>query len=301
MIKNTQRKDSSFKVSKTQTGVSTTEFVIVSPIAILFTLATIQAGFAYMAKSQVNHATFMAARHGATKNANQAEIQTNLIKSLIPFYQDSFESNELIRISKAYAKANLDSVLNLKVERLSPNKEAFDTYGISKPGGGRYIPNNNLEYRNPEPIRSARVSIHDANILRIKVTYGYDIKVPLMGAVIKRVMCPFLSADSDIKAWSKPSLIPMGSAADCAYFMRGKIPIVSFATVQMQTDPIEDSASGPVSPPAPGPAPAPAPKPLPTRPPPGPPATTPAPKPRPGDTPTPTPTPAPGEGPVCTK
>jgi TadE-like protein len=54
MIKNTQRKNPSPQVSKLQTGVSTTEFVIVSPIAILFTLATIQAGFAYMAKKIIS-------------------------------------------------------------------------------------------------------------------------------------------------------------------------------------------------------------------------------------------------------
>ena len=216
-------------------GASLTEFLIVGPVAILMTFVILQSGLLYMAKLTLNNATFMAARAGATNNAKKSTIQASLVRGLIPFYQDTTDSNDLSRLTAAAAKATADVLLDVKLDVLSPSQEAFNVYGITA-NGVRYIPNDNLEFRTATPMNGASISIQDANILRIKVTYGYKLKVPLMAAVLKRIMCPGVS-DSGIQAWDSFTLLPLGSPADCYYYLRDRMPIVSFATVQMQSPP----------------------------------------------------------------
>lgn len=216
-------------------GSALTEFVIVGPVAILFTFVLVQAGMLYMAKLTLNNATFMAARAGSTEHANPTSIRLSLIKGLIPFYQDATNGNDLGRLATAAARAGFDYPLNVDLDVLSPSKEAFQVYGIRQ-GAVTYIPNDNLEFRTATPMNGASISLRDANILRIKVTYGYELKVPLMQAVVKRIMCPFV-AGSDVAAWDRFTLLPLGASADCLYYLRGRVPIVSFATVQMQSNP----------------------------------------------------------------
>lgn len=221
-------------------GASLTEFVIVGPIAILLTFVILQSGLLYMAKLQLNNAVFMSARAGATDHAKTGvtnAMESTLIKGLIPFYQNAFETDEFTRLSVASGKALLDYPLFVKLDKLSPSAEAFQVYGIQK-AGVTYIPNDNLEFRTPTPMSGSTISIRDANILRIKVTYAYELKVPLMQAIVKRIMCPFTPA-SDVAAWDRSDLLPLGPLAntDCFYYALGRFPIVSYATVQMQSPP----------------------------------------------------------------
>jgi TadE-like protein len=88
-------------------GASLTEFVIITPIAILFVLAIIQAGLLYMAKSTLNNAVFMAARHGANNNAKESAIKDSLAKGLIPFYIDAFNKPDAESMGAAYVKAKI--------------------------------------------------------------------------------------------------------------------------------------------------------------------------------------------------
>lgn len=222
-------------------GASLTEFVIVTPIAILFVFCIIQAGLLYMAKLTLNNAVFMAARHGANNHAKESEIKDSLAKGLIPFYIDAFSKPDATSMGIAYGKAKLALInpLNFnKVEIISPSPAMYATYGINSPAG-RYIPNDNLEYRDANPRTSAdgQISIRDANILKIKVTYAYDIdKVPLMAILLRRLMCTGFVNNGSVDAWSASNLqgydIP-----SCAYYINKKLPIVAYATVQMQSNP----------------------------------------------------------------
>lgn len=216
-------------------GASLTEFIIVGPIAILLTFVLLQAGLLYMAKLTLNNAVFMAARHGAVNYAQAGSIKDSLAKGLIPFYQNAFEGSDTARLATAYAKAKVavSTGLNVKLDILSPSEEAFRLYGIAR-NGVTSIPNDNLEFRTATPIRGGNISLRDANILKLKVTYAYELKVPLMQAIFKRIMCP-LGEDSVVRGWERPSMLPMGDISDCLYYMQGRVPIVSYATVQMQT------------------------------------------------------------------
>ncbi|WP_162846631.1 TadE family protein [Corticibacter populi] len=221
-------------------GAGMAEFIIVTPVAILLTFCLIQAGLLYMAKLTLNNAVFMAARHGATEHAQRSAIKESLIKGLLPFYVNAldFKGSEVSSLVAARIKAELDYQLYTTLEILSPSAEAFRVYGLKDKNNRTYIPNDNLEFRTATPVNGASISLRDANVLRIKVTYGYELKVPLMKAIVSRVMCPLMSSDSEVTAWKKPSVLGQSSASDCVrYYLQGRVPIVSFATVQMHTDP----------------------------------------------------------------
>jgi TadE-like protein len=234
-----------------QAGVSTVEFAIVSPFALLVVLGLIQIGLMFTAKEVVNEGAFLAARAGAVQNAqlntpDQTGIQDVMVKALIPFYQDTTITNDQTRLNDALGKANDDAAF-IHVEVLNPTPAAFADFGItsSASGGHTYIPNDNLEYRSHTYKGStSHYSIQDANALKIKVTYGYQLKVPLMQTVLSLIMCGVMPQGSpsgqEIAAFGQGYTTATASdstqGSDCTnYYTQGRVPLVTYATVQMQT------------------------------------------------------------------
>lgn len=223
--------------ARRQRGVSLTEFAIVSPIALLLVLGLIQLGFMFVAKQVVNQAAFVAARHGAVNNASENAMKIAAGKALIPFYQNALDSDDSSRLTKAAAAAAVDLAQpwNLSVERLNPSAAAFSDYGLSDPKTGKlYIPNDNLDYRRYAKGAASSMSLQDANALKLRVVYAYELKVPLMQVVFRSVMCGF---GSGVTAFGDDSIFSaLSSPTDCArFYLRGRVPIVAYATVQMQT------------------------------------------------------------------
>lgn len=222
-----------------QRGVSLVEFTIVFPFAVLFVLTLIQTGFIYMAKLQLNHATFMAARAGSVNNANTGVIRSALQRGLNPFYQDSTTSNDSARLAAAHAKALVDTTLpwGLQVKVLNPSAEAFQDFGVRDPKNGKlYIPNDNLEWRGTQIGAHSGLNLRDANLLKVHVMYGYELKVPLMAGVLRRVMCGGTSgvdAFGNVSVWN--SAFALSRPALCIYYANGRIPIESSAIVEMQS------------------------------------------------------------------
>jgi hypothetical protein len=222
-----------------QRGASLVEFVIVFPVAVLFVLALIQVGFMYMAKLSLNHATFMAARAGALNNARMDPIQRTLIRGLSPFYQDSSVDDDVRRLLAANLRARLDAVPFLNITLLSPSAEAFADFGVRDAARRvTYIPNDNLEWRSDTVGTRSGMNIRDANLLKIRVVYGYELKVPLMATILRWTMCG--GGSSAVPAWGDGSLLggiaPM-SAHCLRYYSFGRVPIESFAIVEMQSRP----------------------------------------------------------------
>ena len=219
-------------------GVSTVEFVVVFPLALLILLSLIQWGFVYMAKITMNHATFMAARHAATKGGRESEIRAALLKELVPFYQDSTQTHAGLRIAEAYTMAKLDTAVwphLLRVTRLSPNSDSLSDFGVEI-NGKRHIPNDSLQWRSHALGPKSGVHIQDANLLKIKVVYGYKLKVPLMGALVRAMMC---GGSSPMEGWGKDHFSWTGLTENfplcLAYYSQDRIPIESYAIVQMQS------------------------------------------------------------------
>ena len=215
------------------------EFVIVFPVAVLFVLALIQVGFMYMAKLSLNHATFMAARAGALNNAWMGPIRETLIRGLSPFYQDSSVDSDWQRLVVAYALATVDAVPFLDIALLNPSDGAFADFGVRDAARRvTYIPNDNLEWRSDTVGARSGVNLRDANLLKIRVVYGYELKVPLMANILRWTMCGGGSAA--VPAWGNGSVLsaiaPM-SAHCLRYYILGRVPIESFAIVEMQSRP----------------------------------------------------------------
>jgi len=235
-----------------QTGATLAEFVVVGPIAILIIMALIQIGMMMVAKQVVNEASFEAARTGASEHASTSEMTKALKRKLLPFYQAStdatgaYNGNDYSRMTGAVAAEIADIDINsifsgprLTLQRLSPPDSAFNDFGISvsdSSGNHTAIPNDNLEYRIYAGYKGPQsgLTIQDANELRIKVVYAYELKVPLMKTVFGSVMC---GIDSAIDAFGHNDSGGINVGNDCSdYYKRGRVPIVTYATVQMQSD-----------------------------------------------------------------
>lgn len=224
--------------ARKQRGASLVEFAIVSPFALLIVLGLIQLGLMFVAKQIVNEAAFVAARAGAVQNAQTGPMKNALIKALIPFYQDTTNTNDLQRLSSALASAQADLAVpgRLDLTVLNPNADAFSDFGLTDSNNQTYIPNDSLDYRD-HSVRGPKsgLSIQDANVLKIRVTYAYQLKVPLMNWVLQSVMC---GVDSGVDAFGRGKGLFTGLASeqDCIqYYQQGRVPIVTYATVQMQS------------------------------------------------------------------
>lgn len=224
-----------------QRGITLVEFAIVFPVATLFVLGLVQTGLVYMAKLNLNHASFMAARVGATHHASEKVMREAVIRGLSPFYQDSTNTNDLTRLAKAYLASQKDNIPLVpwaaRVEILNPSPDAFTDFGVRDPRTrATYIPNDNLEWRSLDLGSRSKMNIRDANLLKIRVTYGYELKVPLVAGMLSRVMCGGtigVDAYGDVKPWE--AVFGPVSQECVRYYMHGRIPIESYAIVQMQS------------------------------------------------------------------
>lgn len=225
-----------------QRGATLAEFVVIGPLAFLLILAIVQLGFMFMARSTLNHATFMAAREGAIHNADLSVIRASLIKGLIPFYQDSTNTSDLSRLSAAWLAAQADVLYpyRLQVDILNPTPATFKDYGIADPANGnkRFIPNDNLQFRSTAIGQESKQTLMDANLLRIRVTYGYELKVPLISYMFRRVMCGGFG-DGVNAFGGDTSVLEAANLSNCPYYVQGRTPIVAYATVRMQSPAIE--------------------------------------------------------------
>jgi len=209
--------------SKCQRGATLVEFVITMPVAVLLVLALLQTGMLYMARITLNHATFMAARAGSLNNANMNVITNDLIRGLSPFYQDSTDTNDTTRLTAAWTRAKLDTAIptRLQIQLLNPSKKAFADFGIKDSiKKVTYIPNDNLQWRSSTVGKTSQLSIQDANLLKLRVVYAYELKIPFVSKAVEMALCSGAAAVNP----------------DCLkYYMQGRIPIESFAIVEMQS------------------------------------------------------------------
>ena len=69
---------------RVQTGGGLVEFVIMAPTLLALSLAMLQTGLVFHAKSSLNYATFEAARAGALTHASQVSMQRAVTRALVP-------------------------------------------------------------------------------------------------------------------------------------------------------------------------------------------------------------------------
>jgi outer membrane protein OmpA-like peptidoglycan-associated protein len=228
-----------------QRGASLIEFSIVAPAVTLVGMGALQFALMFNAKNHLNHAAFMAARAGATNHAvltdgtvSTASIQGAYIRALVPLYIGESNPDEIEEITK---KAREDLADNLQIEIINPTQESFvdwndaalsATLGKGKgPNGSnaRVIRNTGQAHAGNQVGTASGQTIQEANLLKIRVTHGYQPAVPVMSKLFLYFYQHVLP-QSGLTAFEKQLLD------------NERIPVITQATVQMQSHPIWQQA-----------------------------------------------------------
>ena len=229
-------------------GATLVEFVIAGPLVLFILLVLMQYALLFHARSQLNYATFEAARAGTVANARPAAIRTAFDRAMTGYHGGGTTTAELAA-SRARALAEAPFT---RIEILSPTRESFDDYhspalAARLGASGRAIPNTNLAHLacpidrpacNASPATNASgQTLHDANLLKLRITYGIPAKkqIPLAGPFMARALAVLDPADGDA--------FRAGLIAD------GRIPVVAHTVMRMQSPAIE---AGNASLPGPG-------------------------------------------------
>jgi hypothetical protein len=239
-----------FTYSYFYSGQAMVEMIIIMFATLLILFSLLHFGFMYNAKTVLNYATFEAARagslnYGSPKAMNYAlaRVLASLENSSEPDYD---ALNNDIDLYKAHQKDAIELVKAEKfvcTQRISP--DVSSKHWLTDPDAGsipsyaetynHYIPNDHLVYRSAK--LEDGVSIQDANLLKIKVTYCHKIITPIIGITMKRLMLQsYADEDPDpFDDW----VVPTRGAFTKICYENDRIPIVSQAVIRMQT-PIRD-------------------------------------------------------------
>ena len=221
-----------------QSGQSATEFVIVLPVLLLLCLGMIQFALVYQAKSTVNYATLMAARAGAVGNGRKAAMLNGFGRGIAPLFAHSTGlAAQQTAIVKATVEARNPGITTLTV--INPTPAALSDFGRSGYYAGKRvteIPNDTLMYRNTRAGARSGLSIQDANLLKISVTYCYDLYVPF----INRVIFYLVNGVGNLYSSGRAGGLGVPARMNGCYAYSGasggfRIPIEAEAIVRMQS------------------------------------------------------------------
>lgn len=223
-----------------QGGQSMTEFIIVFPLLVLLVFGIIQFALLYQARATLNHATMLAARAGALHNGNKTKMREALGAGLAPLFASSASMPghaNAVRLARRETASNLTTV-----NVINPTRAVFSDFARPRldGGSGRALPNDTLNYRNPAPGSASRISVQDANILHVRVTYCVRLIVPVLDRVIHAAVnasssdAPVLSANG-MKDPFGTGLAARTRSCSSSQFRGIRIPISSEAFVRMQS------------------------------------------------------------------
>lgn len=187
-----------------QAGFSLVESIWLWPILVMLTLGSIQMALMFKARATLNNATFLAAREGAIHHANKSMMLTKLGEAMAPIYMGKnpnivkLEARQLLEAGKAHAGKGM-------IEVISPTPDLFKSfsktqYVLEKKGGKvvettrEQIPNDNLNVRSSKVHavkiggKKVEVNLQDANLLKIRAHWCYELKVPFVDKLIRQGM-----------------------------------------------------------------------------------------------------------------
>jgi hypothetical protein len=234
-----------------QRGASLVEAIVVIPLLLFIVLAVMQAAMVFYAKSNVNYASFEAARAGSVNNARATAINLAFQKAMLPYYGGGRTEAELAA-SAAKVLTDLGSAA-VRVEILSPTPESFTDYNSPKlqaamKVGEPVIPNVGLdELTCPRDVpgcasdpksNASGQTLLDANLLKLRITYGIPKakQMPMVGRFY---------------TWALGKMgVGAGDAFQQALIAAERIPVVTQANVRMRSDAIKNTLM--VSSPGPG-------------------------------------------------
>lgn len=240
------------KRKKYQNGVSLTEFIIIAPLILFIGLIGIQYGLIYIARLNVTYAAYEAARAGAIYNADPARIQNAFFKGLVPYFStsgihlpgDTHINSPIKKINPNLVEVGLQGYALkeiikktesafISMHMVNPSKASFDdwsdpilmkAYQIKTGQIVRIIPNDNLDTKSKTIKDKSKQNIQDANVLKLRFTYGYEPRIPMMKNIFSS-LTSFFTSNRD--------------AVNLRILAAGRIPIVVDISAQMLSPAIE--------------------------------------------------------------
>ena len=213
------------------------ETIIIMIVTLLLLLGGIQIGLIFNAKNTLNYATFEAARAGALNYADKRSIEYAFARGMSPLYSSALAADSMLdKVSnvkgarnKVLDEANAEEFVCRNP--VNPTNGAFSSHGVRDELGrfSRVIPNDNLLYRSNKDGGSG-VSIQDANLLKLEITYCYPMYVPMISTLIRRLMGAIPDPDP-LDGWVAPVL---GSFRNNC-LVNNRFPLTSQGIVRMQT------------------------------------------------------------------
>lgn len=226
-----------------QRGQSMAEFAVIFPVVIMLVFGILQVAFLYQGKSTLNYATMLAARAGAMNNGDANAMRNALSRGLAPMFAGRATPDGFAEaLAKATAETREASYLS-SIEVLNPTAGALQDFGRARLDGqtGNELPNDTLNYRSTAPGGTSGISIQDANLLHVRVTYCYRLIVPVIGRMIRtavNTVTPAGAGDSG-SGMSNPFGIGAdpGTGVPCSNpaFDGPRIEVRSEAIVRMQS------------------------------------------------------------------
>jgi len=145
----------------------------------------VQFALLYHVRNTLQYATFAAARQGSLKNAKMSTMKDALAAGMTPLFTFKPDIGSLAK-GRAIAAVEVFNPLTTKVELISPTKAAADDFAADDPADKtkRLIPNDNLMYRSTSAGSSSAISVQDANLLKLRVTYCAKLVVPVVNVAI---------------------------------------------------------------------------------------------------------------------
>ncbi|MFL6575815.1 MAG: DUF6531 domain-containing protein, partial [Povalibacter sp.] len=158
-------------------------------------------------------------RAGAVSNAQPNALRSGLARGLAPLYSPD---SSLEGVARTVARINAELLTDARIRVLNPTREAFDDFG-EEVEGVIEIPNDRLHARSTTVGASSGINIQDANLLRVQITYGYELKVPLVNWFISRVLLAVRRGGANMDPFEQQLL------------RRMRLPIIATSNVRMQS------------------------------------------------------------------
>ena len=229
------------RFSQRERGQGLVELIVVLPMLMFLIMGIIQFALLYQARSLLNHATFLAARAGSLNNGQMGGLNplgTGIRQGLAAGLTPLFNHGTSIA---ALTQARTDALLEVgnpaitTITIVSPTRQMFNDFSIRRLDGSnqREIPNDSLQYRDSTALgASSRVSIQDANLLKIEVTYCAKLIVPIANRAIYTIangIASFWNPGNDVNGTRNLRCPQIFNASDF------RIPINSVYIIRMET------------------------------------------------------------------
>ncbi len=170
-------------------GSGTVEWLIAAPFVLLLGLGSLQWGLLFNARQALDYALQQASRAGAVGAAGTAAIERGLAHGMLPYFGGAAAGQPVsASLSAALAKVQSGKAAGwLNWRQLSPTRASFADWGEPARdamgdlvAGVIEIPNDNLRYRTRAIGTNSRQTLADANLLKLELTVGVPLAVPLV-------------------------------------------------------------------------------------------------------------------------